>query len=216
MSDKKYGFWTRLTQSSEDYEQSIRDGVQKYIEDNREYINTIIESHSEKYLENRDKVEAEAKLKQLKDIEDAEQARIKEHINSREPWFEVIDYRGDLSDVSNYRWNQSFIDHTSIQLGIHGQGAKEVFKRFLANREYQSRLSIIQEERDKNLDNPEPWFEWTVKGISDEGYPVHMEWNPAFIRHLNEQGFTGRNEDEIVKLWLTRMIRFTPQSETHE
>lgn len=49
-------------------------------------------------------------------------------------------------------------------------------------------------------------------GMTEQGYPVHMEWNPAFIKHIRQQGIPGHNEDEIVRLWLSRMIRHTPNN----
>jgi hypothetical protein len=216
MSIKQQGFFTRLFQSGEDYHNYIVNAVEAKLEERKPEIEAWLREVADEHLKSVAQMEIDARLKLEKETEEAEQERLKAHILSKEPWFEVIDYRGDLMDVSNYRWNQAFIDKASVENGWHGVGPKEVFKRFLAERDYQNRLAIIQEERDKHMEDPEPWFEWTVKGISDEGYPVHMEWNPAFIHHLREQGFSGRNEDEIVKLWLSRMIRFTPQGETHE
>lgn len=216
MTSKTKGFFSRLFQSAEEYQKYVDESVHAFFDNNTEWVDEMISSRAAVFIERQNQLEIDARLKQEKEIADAEQDRLKTHIHSKDAWFEVIDYRGSLSDVDNYRWNQAFIDRVSIEHGWHGLSAKEVFKRFLADREYQSRLTIIQEERDKHMDDPEPWFEWTVKGISDEGYPVHMEWNPSFISHLREQGFAGRNEDEIVKLWLSRMIRFTPQGEMHE
>lgn len=216
MSVKEQGFFTRLFQSGKEQNEYIEAILTEILERKKPEVEALVKEIADSHLLQVAQMEIDARLKLEKEAEEAEKERIKNHITSKEPWFEVIDYRGDLSSETNYRWNQAFIDSVAVTHGWHGLGPKEIFKRFLAERDYQQRLAIIQEERDKHMDDPTPWFEWTVKGISDEGYPVHMEWNPAFISHLREQGFAGRNEDEIVKLWLSRMVRFTPQSDTHE
>lgn len=48
-----------------------------------------------------------------------------------------------------------------------------------------------------------PWFRLETPGIdADAGVSLDISWNPAFISHLREVGFLGRDEQDMVRQFL--------------
>lgn len=66
----------------------------------------------------------------------------------------------------------------------------------------------LMEEARKKLDeelrqSEEPWVD--IKGmVSDpkHGIKLELDWNPAFIRYLKENGIEGPNDEIVVQRWL--------------
>lgn len=141
------------------------------------------------------------------EIEEAEETRIRNLMESDEPWHEVIDYRQDLGSVTNYRFNRAFITAIKRDHGIIGKNNYDVFNKYLTLMEEHKRLDLLKEEKQKHLDSPDPWFNWEQKNVSDEGYSLQLEWNDAHIAHLRQLGYAGKDEEEIVRLWLSQMVR---------
>lgn len=152
-------FFSRLFNTKK-YQQSQSDTVERLI---KEMAPSIIAEAYELYIKELASEEVSRKLKL--EAENAE--RITAHMTSNEPWFEAKDIDGDMSDVSNFRWNQAFIDRFNIENGYRGISAKESFKKFLEKRDLERIKEIIQAERDKHYDSPDPWFEWTLHGRND-------------------------------------------------
>jgi hypothetical protein len=59
-------------------------------------------------------------------------------------------------------------------------------------------------------DNPEPWIN-VVKAHVDHNNPkagyFELEWNPAFVLFLRNNGYQGVTAEEIVDQWFTDMCR---------
>ncbi len=48
----------------------------------------------------------------------------------------------------------------------------------------------------------EPWAMFEVAGFEDDGQiKVEFNWNDAFIRHIDNLGFTAENEQDSVQLF---------------
>lgn len=59
-------------------------------------------------------------------------------------------------------------------------------------------------------DNPEPWVNVIAAHVDPnnpkQGY-FELEWNPAFVLFLRENGFRGATPEEIVDGWFTELCR---------
>jgi hypothetical protein len=59
-------------------------------------------------------------------------------------------------------------------------------------------------------DNPEPWVN-VIAAHVDPGNPkqgyFELEWNPAFVIFLRQNGYTGQTPEDIVDQWFTDMCR---------
>lgn len=56
----------------------------------------------------------------------------------------------------------------------------------------------------------EPWVN-VVNTNFDEGNPnqgfMELEWNAAFIQFLKQNGYSGKNDEEIVDKWFTELCK---------
>lgn len=63
-------------------------------------------------------------------------------------------------------------------------------------------------------DNPEPWVN-VIKAHVDPANPkqgyFELEWNPAFVVFLRNNGYLGATPEEIVDEWFTAMCRNVAQ-----
>lgn len=63
---------------------------------------------------------------------------------------------------------------------------------------------------DSMRDNPEPWVN-VVKAHVDQNNPkqgyFELEWNPAFISFLRNNGYVGYSAEETVDRWFTDLCR---------
>ncbi len=186
----------------------IRESFRDIIEERQEDIFEVVRE----FLLGEELRRAQIELEDKHKREQEEIARIKKQMDSNSPWIEAIDLRGNMTSPKNYRWNQAFIDRRIIENSLYNMSDADIVNDYLEEKELNRRKAIIEEERKKHEDSLEPWFEWVINGHqTDNGYPVHMEWNSAFLNHIKSLGFVGRNEEEIVRLWLSQMIRHTPR-----
>lgn len=70
------------------------------------------------------------------------------------------------------------------------------------------RLQEIEHAREARMLSTEPWVEITGETIDPvRGVQIALDWNPAFIQYLKENGITGRDEDEAVQRWLALLYK---------
>lgn len=162
------------------------------------------------------KAEAERVAKLQQDEEERiEQLRIKveadwlaEKMNSTTPWFEAIIGMEDATFVhERYRWNQAFIKDL-IKKGIAGESDNEVVQAYLDKQVEDERKRVVEEERDKKRNSPEPWVEVVGENIDSEGrIELQLDWNIAFVKYLRQNGFRGATDDILVQQWLAALQR---------
>lgn len=64
-----------------------------------------------------------------------------------------------------------------------------------------ARKETAESEAKKNSD--EPWVDvHSAEFTVERGVQIELDWNPAFIGYLKENGFKGKNEQIIVQKWL--------------
>jgi hypothetical protein len=70
----------------------------------------------------------------------------------------------------------------------------------------EARLNTLEEaerERKARWSSDTPWVELIGDQLDNNNrLQIELDWNPAFIRNLRENGFTGDTEDIIVQRWL--------------
>lgn len=74
----------------------------------------------------------------------------------------------------------------------------------LADAKREVGLVRLKEEADRaKREGKEPWVEIKSADHSEvRGIQIELDWNPAFIQYLKENGITGRDEETAVQKWL--------------
>ena len=130
--------------------------------------------------------------------------------NSPNPWFE-INPDSSSTDPTNtrYSWNQAFIADLR-EKGIEGRSDEDVIERWKSHdNEIQLKLSKKKEHEDR-MTSEEPWVQVVGEKIGDDNImALKLDWNPAFIKNLRKNGFTGNSEEAIVGKWLTTLSNET-------
>jgi hypothetical protein len=88
-------------------------------------------------------------------------------------------------------YNKEFVNDLRIRMGdlTDGLGDDDVIKLF-SDRE--------------NIELEDPKLDVQHLGINDDGkIKMKLDWNPAFIRHLAENGIQAETEDEAVQIYLS-------------
>lgn len=75
-----------------------------------------------------------------------------------------------------------------------------------------SRKRDIDAEREKYAESDEPWVTVIGDGIDKGQLKLELDWNEAFIKFLLENGFTGKNDEEIVARWILMVHHELDQS----
>lgn len=129
-----------------------------------------------------------------------------EKMESTTPWYEPI-LGAEHAPLVNqrYRWNQAFIKDL-IRKGYKGNSDNEIFEAFLERQEEESRKALIEEERNKKRNSPEPWVEVTSEKITEDGrVELELDWNAAFVKYLRKHGFRGATDEAIVHAWFAAL-----------
>lgn len=105
-----------------------------------------------------------------------------------------------ITNLYNW-WNKDKLNAKRLEAEL------KALKQAEAVRLVQEEEERLREEYENDPHNSaEPWVEIVgdtidpVKGIS-----IQMDWNEAFIEYLQDQGFHGIDEDEIVQKWLAML-----------
>ena len=62
----------------------------------------------------------------------------------------------------------------------------------------------VKEQADQDkYTSTEPWVEIKSDTVDPiHGIQIKLDWNPAFVQYLKDNGITGKDEDSIVQKWL--------------
>ncbi len=135
---------------------------------------------------------AEAQLQREEDARQAsvEEARLAAEIVQRDllPWAD-INYVAGRMKVNAY--NKRFVDDLRQKMGdlTEGLSDDDVIKLF-TDRE--------------NIELEEPKLDVVHSGIDEDGrIKMQLDWNPAFIRHLADNGIQAETEEEAIQMYLS-------------
>lgn len=170
-----------------------------------------------KYLQDRKATklaieEALAAKKQAEDNAAKEALEHKVRMESAVPWYKLIGEQYNLESPplapisERYQWNKAFITSLREQ-GYKGETDHEVIKDWEDKTERKKMQRIAELERETKKNSSEPWVEVVSEKYDDDTKQVEMrlDWNNAFIKMLRSNGYTGRDEQEIVDKWFKRL-----------
>lgn len=106
------------------------------------------------------------------------------------PWADVRYLDGKMS-LKNY--NKAFVEMLRHKHGdlTEGKDDSAVIKLF-TDRE--------------NIEHEEPKLDVKHSGITEDGrVKMELDWNPAFIRHLADNGIIAETEDEAIQKYLAML-----------
>lgn len=55
--------------------------------------------------------------------------------------------------------------------------------------------------------SPEPWVDVLLWTETPTGVKYQLDWNDAFIKHLENNGIKGVDEDQTVQKWVALLLR---------
>ena len=107
------------------------------------------------------------------------------------PWAD-LKYVDSRVEVKSY--NKAFADKLRGKFGAdltEGKDDSAIIKLF-SDRE--------------NIENEDPRLDVKHSGITEDGrIKMELDWNPAFIRHLADNGIAAETEDEAVQMYLSML-----------
>lgn len=122
--------------------------------------------------------------------------------------------------------SQAMIDEIRAQLKkeilaeLKGEEEKELAQSEKARAEGDAlRAKFVQEMKA----SPEPWVDILMWTETPTGVKYELDWNDAFIKHLENNGVKGVDEDQTVQKWVAILLRssvddmeskLTPESES--
>lgn len=63
-------------------------------------------------------------------------------------------------------------------------------------------------EDDAKRNGVEPWVEIKSERIDPiKGIQIELDWNPAFVQYLKDNGITGRDEETAVQRWIAMLYQ---------
>jgi hypothetical protein len=119
--------------------------------------------------------------------------------NTSTPWAD-IGYDGKKLLVKGF--NKAFVDEQRNKQGdlCDGKTDKEIVNLFVDR---------------ENVEREDPKLDIIHMGIEADGkIKVKLDWNRAFIRHLQENGISGETEDEAIQAYLQLLTMNELQGET--
>lgn len=159
-------------------------------------LNSIYE-----YFTNRCKIDMVEHIKQL------EKNTIDVMMASDTPWFKILDKNAvNLKDKILY--NNAFVQELK-QLGYSANNEEYIISEFLdilQKDDTENRKKLLREQIQKS---DEPWVEVlgnASNNIADRGFvELKLDWNPAFIRYLNDNGINEKTDELCVQKWLSSL-----------
>jgi hypothetical protein len=72
-------------------------------------------------------------------------------------------------------------------------------------------LAVLRERQkqyDDKRNSKDPWVEVVGESIDPiQGIEIRLDWNPAFVQYLKDNGIDGKDEDVIVQHWLALLYQ---------
>lgn len=101
--------------------------------------------------------------------------------------------------VERYIWNKAFIKSLQKQ-GYGGESDSEIIHAWEVAEDAKRIATTLAVEKTRRYDSPEPWVEIVSDSYDPELRQVRikLDWNKAFIVMLRKNGYTGRDDQELV------------------
>lgn len=133
-------------------------------------------------------------------------------MESSSPWYKLI---GEPYDPENppkkpvrerYKWNAAWITDLR-ERGYKGESDAEVITKWEEDTARKRAERLIELERDEKKKSSEPWVEIVSETYDPDTKQVaiKLDWNSAFIKMLKQNGYTGRDDQQIVDKYFKRL-----------
>lgn len=124
------------------------------------------------------------------------------------PWFKLIGEEYSLinppteSISERYEYNKAFIKMLRKQ-GHTGETDAEVISKWEIREANQKFEAQVKRDRESKMTSSEPWIEIVSEKYNKDmkQVAIKLDWNPAFIHMLRVNGYTGKDEQELVDRW---------------
>lgn len=116
-----------------------------------------------------------------------------------------------FKSLSNW-WNRDKIRQAELEAMLirledkltEKEAALVEVKEELSNTSTELEVFRKQAEEDESRRNgTDPWVEIRSAVIDPvKGIQIELDWNPAFVEYLRDNGMNGQNEETVVQKWL--------------
>ena len=180
-------YFRKKREAKEMAEQEALD-MKKLVEDAIAFQKSYIEEESKKAIEHKMRMESDMPWYKL----------VGAPYNIESPPLEPISER--------YEWNKAFIRSLREQ-GYKGEADSQVIAEWEKKTEHDKMVRMAELEKETKKKSNEPWVEVVSEHYDEATKQVEMklDWNPAFIKMLRTNGYSGRDEQEIVDKWFKRL-----------
>lgn len=136
-----------------------------------------------------------------------------DRMNSDIPWCKLIGepYSIQFPPIDpiseRYEWNNAFIKKLRMD-NYKGETDAELISQWEVDVEHSKISASVEIARNTKRNSKEPWVEIVSENYDDSTQQVEMklDWNQAFINMLKSNGYTGRDEQEIIDKWFKSLV----------
>lgn len=128
------------------------------------------------------------------------------------PWYQLIGAPYNIESppiepaAERYKWNKAFVKSLREQ-GFKGETDSQVIAEWEKKVETDKMHRMADLDRETKKNSNEPWVEVVSESYdeSTKQVEIKLDWNTAFIKMLRANGYSGRDEQEIVDKWFKRL-----------
>lgn len=146
------------------------------------------------------------------------------------PWYEIITnnveefYDYNVKDIKKiYNYNKAFVNQLR-KVGFQGTVDEDVVKNWHIMNLVKTMNKFIQMYNEDKKKLPVPWIHFSIKttdinlidreeGETSDEYDdlensitVAIDWNKKFLRNIEERGFKGASDSEVVYNWIKKIV----------
>lgn len=128
------------------------------------------------------------------------------------PWYQLVGAPYNIENpplepvTERYKWNKAFIRSLREQ-GFKGETDSQVIAEWEKKVETDKMRRMAELDREAKKKSNDPWIEVVSERYDEttKQVEIKLDWNTAFIKMLRENGYSGRDEQEIVDKWFKRL-----------
>lgn len=133
-------------------------------------------------------------------------------MDSSVAWYKLIGKPYDIEHPpvepigERYQWNKAFIRSLREQ-GYKGEIDYQVISDWETKNELDRVKRLVALDRENKKNSDEPWVDIESERFDPESKQVaiRLDWNNAFIKMLRQNGYTGKDEQELVDKWFKQL-----------
>lgn len=112
-----------------------------------------------------------------------------------------IKWEATLADFER-RYNDEITRQATMRLEAD-EKLKEANEKLKEVEREVGMFRTLAAEDDAHRNGTDPWIEIKSADFDPvKGIHIELDWNPAFVQHLKDNGFKARDDETIVQKWL--------------